>query len=203
MSRALGIVFCLLMSACLTTGKRGNEAVPLTYDLGLTETKKPASPVLTATTLEVRAPLWLDTMGIDYRLLYAEPARLREYARSRWVGPPSQLLQQRLAARTGLLLPGQAGGRCLLRLELLEFAQWFDHPQASRVVMHGRLQWLDRQRAILAEREVRLEQAAETPDARGAVKGLAAVVEQLALELPSWLVEVGATGGKGKSCQPD
>jgi len=141
----------------------------------------------TATSIEVRAPLWLDTMGIDYRLLYVETERLREYSQARWVGPPTQLIQQQLVQQLGLLAPGQGGARCLLRMDLLEFAQHFDTPTQSKAVLNARLQLLDKNRAVLATRDVQIEKSVATADSRGAVKGLAAAVDQLANEIPVWM----------------
>jgi ABC-type uncharacterized transport system auxiliary subunit len=185
-------VFILLLisfslSACLTSGRRGNESVPQVYDLTLAHDQSRRSARPLATSIEVRAPLWLDTMAIDYRLRYAEPARLREYSRARWVGPPSQLIQQRLGQELGLLAPGQAGARCLLRLELGEFAQWFDTPERSRSVLSGRVQLLDKSRALLATKDVHIELPADSPDSAGAVRALALAVDRLAADLQDWV----------------
>ncbi|MDE2440412.1 MAG: membrane integrity-associated transporter subunit PqiC [Betaproteobacteria bacterium] len=136
--------------------------------------------------LEVRAPLWFDTMGIDYRLVYGDAARLREYAKARWAGPPAQLLQQRLMQQLGLSPSGQAYSRCLLRIEITEFSQVFSAPDSSRGVMQGRGVLLDRARRQLAEMPVNLEKPAATPDARGGVSALTGVVNQLAADLIVW-----------------
>lgn len=175
------------LSACLTSGRRGNEAAPMVYDLAFANDQAQRMSRPSATSIEVRAPLWLDTMAIGYRLLYTEPARLREYARARWVGPPSQLIQQRLVQQLGLLAPGQGGARCLLRLELGEFAQWFDSLERSRSVLSGRVQLLDKGRALLASKEVNIELPAESPDSRGAVRALALAVDRLAGDLLAWM----------------
>ena len=97
MRRLLPWLLALSLAGCFTAGKRGGDNAMAVYDFGT------AAPVLVEASrtipvaLEVRAPLWFDTLGIDYRLAYQDGARLREYARSRWAGPPAQLLQQQLA----------------------------------------------------------------------------------------------------------
>lgn len=186
MRAILCLVLCFSLSACLTTGKRGNDTALAVYDLGLPQEKTAVSSRLTATAIEVRAPLWLDTMGIDYRLLYADPARLREYGRARWAGPPTQLIQQRLSGQARVLPAGQGRSNCLLRLEITEFSQLFDTPERSRGVLHGHVELLDKMRVRIAERRIVLQKPAATPDSRGAVGALSAVVEQLLSDLLAW-----------------
>lgn len=177
-----GLLLCLSLAACLTTGKRGNEQAMTIYDLGPSLVKMPADEMLTATTIEVHAPLWLDTMGIDYRLLYVDPANLREYALARWVGPPSQLIIQRLQ-QAGVMPVGQGRAACIAHLEISEFAQWFDTPAHSRAVLQGRIQWFDRSRTLLGEQLISIEKPAPTADAQGAVRAFSAVLGQLVTEL--------------------
>lgn len=184
--RLICLLLALALSGCLTNGKRGNEASPAIYDLGGVPVKNGVLSALTVTAIEVRAPLWLDTMGIDFRLLYSEPMRLREYSLARWAGPPSQLIQQRLAQQLALAPAGQATARCLLRLELSEFAQWFDSPEHSRGVLQGRILLLDKARVKIVDREISITHSAGSPDSRGGVKALLATVDQLATDLLAW-----------------
>lgn len=181
----ISLFLSLALSACLTNGKRGNESAPAIYDLGA-PAKMPLSGPLTATAIEVRAPLWLDTMGIDYRLLYADSARLREYGRARWAGPPTQLIERRLAQRLGSLPAGQGRSSCLLRLEISEFSQLFDTPERSRGVLRGQVNLLDKARSVLASREIFIEKNAPSADSAGGVIALTATVEQLSVDLPAW-----------------
>lgn len=185
MRRLILLVLCLGLVACYTSGKRGGEAPMTIYDFG-----PPASPssepVLSATVaLEVRAPLWADSMGLVYRLAYVDATRPREYARSRWAGPPSQMIQQHLALRLGLAQAGRSRTACVLRLEIAEFSQIFDTPTRSRAVLSGKLQLLDRQRREAAVRPVHIELAA-TGDAEGGARALAATVDRLAQEVSGW-----------------
>jgi cholesterol transport system auxiliary component len=200
-------LLCLVLSACLTSGKRGNEVSMSVYDLGVVSAAAGDKPDLLPLSIEVRAPAWLDSMGIDYRLAYNEPAneaanktaRLREYSQARWAAPPAHLLQQYLAQELKLMLPGQGRSLCILRLDLNEFSQVFDSPSASRAVLKGRLQLLDRARNRLAEREVYLEQAAASADSKGAVSALIKVSGQLLGELKRWEAEQLA-GKNAQAC---
>ncbi len=177
---------CLLLAGCFTAGKRGGDAPLAIYDFG-----PPAASLLTAPrkmplALEVRAPLWFDSMGIDYRLAYVDAARLREYAKARWAGPPAQLLQQRLTQQLDLSPSGLGQSRCLLRVEISEFSQIFSSAERSQGVVQGRAVLLDRTRRTLAETPINLEKPAETADARGGVGALIRAADQLAVDLLAW-----------------
>lgn len=192
MRRALLLLLVMMLAGCNMNGKRGD--VPLAvYDLGPAG-ERLVAPRPLALAVEVRAPLWLDTLGIDYRLAYTDAARLREYARARWAGPPTQLIEQRLIHQLGLIPAGQGRAVCVLRLDLTEFSQIFASPDSSRAVVQGRAQWLDRGRSRLAEREIDLAVVADSADARGGVTALTAAVGQLTAALRAWEIELVRAG---------
>lgn len=193
------MLLCFLVTGCFTSGKRGGDNAMATYDFGPPPASLLAEPRKQAMALEVRAPLWFDSLGIDYRLVYVDPARLREYARARWAGPPAQLLQQRLMQQLGLAMAGQTQTRCLLRLELTEFSQVFSSADSSMGVLKGRVMLFDRARRQLAETDLTLERPANSQDAVGGVKALTATVDQLAIDLLTWEKGLIATG-KAASC---
>lgn len=188
------------MTACVTTGKRGGDAPMVAYDFGLPSQRLAPGTAIVPLALEVRAPYWFDSLGVEYRLLYAEPARLRDYAMARWAGPPSSLMQQRLIQQLGVIPHGQGGARCLLRIDIEEFSQWFDAPQSSRGVLRGMAVVLDSRRDRMAERPLAIEKKAPTPDSAGGVAALAAAVDQMAGELAAWQGELLAQS-KFKVCQ--
>lgn len=193
MGRLLAIIAaCCLLGACLTTGKRGNEAAMAVYDFG-----PPAASTVQAAqlALEVRMPAVFDGLGIDYRLDYVDPGEIREYSRSRWAMPPGQLLQQRLQQVLGVVAPGQMRTRCLLRVEITEFSQIFDAPAHSRALVQGRAFLLDAGRSRLGEYPFLIETEAATPDARGGVLALRAGVGRLADALRDWWPGVAAGCG--------
>ena len=193
-------LFALTLAGCFTAGKRGGEEALAIYDLGLMsaqQIEKPrrAQPIA----VEVRAPLWFDSMGIEYRLAYIDKARLREYGRARWAGPPAQLVQQRLVQQLGFVVHGQSRAGCVLRFDITEFSQVFDTPNASHALLQGRIQWMDRSRASIAVRQINLLSDAPSADARGGVTALSATIEQLTLTIRDWEAELTAAG-QLKSC---
>lgn len=186
MRRLLILLLCGLLSACFTAGKRGGDSALAVYDFGPAATSLLAAPRKQPMALEVRAPLWFDSLGIDYRLAYVDVARLREYARARWAGPPAQMIQQRLMQQLDYSISGQGQARCVVRLEITEFSQLFASPESSKGVLQGRVVLLDQSRRQLAELDLRIEKMAISQDARGGVSALTATVEQLAADLLAW-----------------
>lgn len=185
----------LALAGCVSAGKRGATAALAVYDLGAPPAREAADdrPQLA---LEVRAPSWLDSSGIEYRLAYAEPGRLRAYAQARWAGPPAMLVQQRLLQQLGLV---PAGAECLLRIDIDEFSQIFDTPQNSRGTLRVRLSLLDHSRNVVAERAAAIDQPAPSPDSRGGVAALTAAVAKLGDEVDAWRGELAAAG-RLKAC---
>ncbi len=187
MRHFLTIVFCLFLASCYGAGKRGGDSALAIYDFGPPVVEDRTVPGRRGDlSVEVRAPLWFDSLGIDYRLLYDEPKRLRDYTRSRWAGPPAQMVQQRLIQQLGLVPAGQGRTRCVLRVDIDEFIQIFDAPTTSHGVIQGRVQLLDRSRTRLAGYELRIEKPAVSADARGGVAALTVAVDQLVADLLGW-----------------
>ena len=187
------LFLAIVLTGCFTAGKRGAEQSLAIYDLGPQaniERQQRKQPMA----IEVRAPLWFDSMGIEYRLAYVDVARLHEYARARWVGPPAQLIQQKLVQQLGFVPHGQGRANCVLRVDINEFSQIFSTPEASHAMVQGRMQWLDRSRARIAERDIHLRNAAPSSDARGGVTALSASIEQLTVTIQQWESELTASG---------
>lgn len=180
------VLLCFFLAACFTAGKRGGDSPLAIYDLGPAPASLLAESRKQSIALEVRAPLWFDSQGIDYRLAYVDAARLREYARARWAGPPAQMIQQRLMQQLGYAMVGQGQNRCVVRLEITEFSQVFVTPESSKGVLQGRAVLLDRARRQTAVLELRIEKPSASQDARGGVAALSATVEQLATDLQAW-----------------
>jgi len=193
----LTLLTCFLVSACFTAGKRGGDSPLAVYDFGSAPTRLLAAPRKQPLALEVRAPLWFDSLGIDYRLAYVDPARLREYARARWAGPPAQMIQQRLMQQLDYAMSGQGQTRCVLRIEITEFSQVFATPENSKGVLQGRAVLLDQSRRQVAELDLKIEKSAASQDARGGVGALSATVEQLAADLLAWEKGQGASACSG------
>jgi len=200
MRRILTIVCCLFLAACYGAGKRGGYSALAIYDFGPPAIEDPVAPGRRGDlAVEVRAPLWFDSLGIEYRLLYDEPKRLRDYTRSRWAGPPAQMVQQRLIQQLGLMPAGQGRTRCVLRVDIDEFIQIFDTPTSSRGVIQGRVQLLDRSRTSLVGYELQIEKPAASADARGGVAALTVAVDQLVADLLGWEQQLKSSG-KAAAC---
>ncbi|SPE21349.1 putative lipoprotein [Burkholderiales bacterium] len=166
------------------------------YDLGL----PPASAALdqraanARTLAEVSAPAWLDNPSIAYRLAYDDANQVHGYAQSRWVAAPASLLVQRLRERLPItLLPVIARADTtlatdyLLQVELDEFSQVFDTPQASRALLRARATLIDlRRHELIAQRVFEVQRPAAPPNALGAVLGLRDAVDEFITELLRW-----------------
>lgn len=180
------------MAAC-TAGSQGREP-PATYDLGpqrVAETK-PTRVAATLLVQDVAAPSWLDSHGMVYRLNYQNPSRAHIYANSRWSAPPAALLTQRMrshfAAASAGVTQGSDGARAdyLLRVDLDDFSQSFESPQASRVNVRARATVVSiADRKLVAQRSFAIERDA-APDAPGAAAALAAAGDALIDELLAW-----------------
>lgn len=180
---ATAVFTLLVLTACANPG-RGQADIAI-YDFG--PASSPASGSASAhagVALEVRLPVWLDSSAMTYRLAYAEPQRLHQYAKARWAGQPAPLLQSRLRQ---LLAIAPGGAPCTLRVELDGFGQVFDTPATSRAEMHGEALLLGRGRAVQARLPLHLDATAPSPDAGGGVQAMVAVSDRAATELARWL----------------
>lgn len=182
--RTLAVLFlCFSLAGCFTAGKRGGDAAMMIYDFGPLPAQRQVPDRRIPMALEVKLPLWFDSLGITYRLMYAEPARLREYTRARWAGPVSQMIQRKLIRQLGFVPSGQGRANCLLRIEIDEFSQTFATTDQSDAILQGSMRWLDRKRGLLHERPFGFVLAGETPDARGGVAALTALISQLTVTI--------------------
>lgn len=173
----------VLLAACASQGK-GTADIAI-YDLA--GANAPATAVAAAhagLALELRLPVWLDSTAIIYRLAYADPQRVHQYARARWAGQPSPLLQQRLRQSLAIA-PGSAP--CTLRVELDEFSQVFDAAASSRAVLRGEVLLLGKGRVAQARMPLRVEAPAASADVAGGVHALAAAADAAAANIAGWL----------------
>ncbi len=200
MTRIWLLVAACLLAACV--GSAGNRPQPEIYDFGLPVERLTEDGRWSNVAVEIKAPQWMDSRNIEYRLLYENPLNLRSYAASHWAGAPAPLLSQRLRQQLGMGGgSGQTAAACLLRFELQEFSQVFDTPLRSRGLLQGRAGMLDRRRQIVAEREFAIAQPAPTADARGGVIALVATSEDLGRQLTAWLNDLEKRGTL-KGCRP-
>lgn len=136
--------------------------------------------------------------AMRYRLMYADPARVREYAQSRWAGLPGELLERRLETR--LFWPmGEPASRCVTTLELRRFEQVFETPAESAGVLALRAQLRQPGGGVVDERFFSTRRAAAQPDAGGGVRALAEAADAMAQQLLDWQRE-GRAAGQHRSC---
>lgn len=137
---------------------------------------------------DVTAPPWLGSDGIAYRLAYEQALRQQHYRDSVWAAPPAALLTQRLRERLDTPAGCTARPAALLAVSLDEFEQVFASPSSSQVVLrlHATL-WPASATGPTLQQHWRLERPAATPDAAGAVRGLAQAVDELLPQLADWL----------------
>jgi cholesterol transport system auxiliary component len=184
------LALCLGLSACANLG----PAPALTWlDLGPSPVAAPSRANGPAITLAaVDAPPALEGTAVGYRLLYAQAQAPRAYAQARWTMPPAALLRERLKARLGqdrpVLQPGDQASAPVLRLELEEFGQAFDSPQASRGVLRLRAT-LTRSGGLLGQRVLLADRPAPSADSAGGAAALALASDALAEELAAWVTQ--------------
>lgn len=185
------LVAALSISGCASVGK--TDAATL-HDLGpLRVQQTPALPALRPISIaEIRAPAWLDSNMMFYRLDYANALQPRTYAHARWTMPPAQLLMQQLKARIA-----QAGGVALtasdgaldvpvLRIELDDFTQNFDAPDRSVGTVSLRASAY-KGRALVAQKSFTRQAPASSADASGGASALAAASNAAVADIIVWL----------------
>ncbi|MGZ8191843.1 MAG: ABC-type transport auxiliary lipoprotein family protein [Methylococcaceae bacterium] len=168
----LSALLALFCTACSTPAKQ-----PAVHDFGL--------PVSTQTgkfgvksNITVNAPKWLQDNRIRYRLLYSSPTEVRFYTLDRWIAPPPELLEQQLSANE----------KYALVIKLSEFEQRFDSPDRARVVLDFFVEAYSSDNNHLIDTQgFHFERSTPTPDAAGAVSGLADLTRQSAERVQDWL----------------
>ncbi len=146
---------------------------------------------------EAKSPIWLNSQAIQYRLAYLDPTQLYTYANSRWAAAPATLLTHHIrnsisAVTNDKVISTSDGTQTdfTLRLELEEFSQVFDTVDTSHVIIKLRASLVHRSsRSLRAQRNFKIEQAAPTANAAGAVQALTKSGNQLTENLIAWLVE--------------
>ncbi|HQW20968.1 MAG TPA: ABC-type transport auxiliary lipoprotein family protein [Rhodocyclaceae bacterium] len=187
----------ILLSGCF--GGAGGQSEPTYYDIPGNSTTNAgpagasATPGLMLHIADVRAPGWLMTPAMQYRLAYADASQRLSYTESRWVAPPAELLEQVLKRGNISSIPGDvriATDGCQLLVNLDEFIQVFDAPGSSRALLETRVALLaPRDHKLLAQRAF-TQAASAGADARSGVAGFTVAIHELNTELNVWLVQL-------------
>ncbi|MFN3984287.1 MAG: ABC-type transport auxiliary lipoprotein family protein [Rhodocyclaceae bacterium] len=164
------------------------------YDLGHLSAGTTAAPAIVPAQIEVRAPSWLASAAMQYRLEFESPAARQSFTESRWAASPAEMVQRQLAQ--ALIAGGPRDGRCRLRVELDEYVQVFDAPDRSAAVLSATAVLLAaREERVLDSRRFDMRIAATSADARSGVLAHRAAVAQFADALGRWLDALGREGG--------
>jgi len=171
-------VLLLALASCSLLPDR--PPTPALHDFGPAETRS-SDATAAWSAVAVDAPEWLQSENIRYRLLYAEPTRVRFYAQDRWLAPPPALLAQRLSLSQG------AGG-LRLKIRLLEFEQVFDTPQTAHMTLIFRATAMQPDNdAIAAEQVFHFTRPTPAANAQGAVTSFASLIGEAVNSLRNWL----------------
>lgn len=188
----------MLLSSLLLAGACSVLPQPVApgtmYDFGPAPQNAGQGPRIEKTIVlhDAVAPAWMDGAGIHFRLLQSTPAQPRSYANSRWVMPPAALFTGRLKTRLAEVSRGawSAGdglrADLTLRLDVEEFAQWFDSPVASRAVVRVRAS-LSSGREPAQQKSFSVERPAASPDAAGGVAALTAASDEAVAQIVAWV----------------
>lgn len=196
-----------VLAACSAVPERPTRATA--YDFGPMP-PAPAAPAhasLAPVALgEVDASSAFDATALLYRLGYANPNQLLPYSQARWSAPMPQLIRQRLRERlardrvvldladSGTLSRSAASGTRILRVQLAEFAQWFETPTTSFGVVRLLVTLSDNTPAgerLVGQRSIIARRPAPTADAPGGVRALGAAADAADDEIAAWLQQQG------------
>ncbi|CAG2152004.1 ABC-type transport auxiliary lipoprotein family protein [Ralstonia mannitolilytica] len=200
---AAALMALSLLGACSST-PAGPTAL---YDFGLAPTASAGARLPNALRVaEVAGPGWMDGNAIYYRLAYAQSQRTDAYANSRWLESPVNLFDARLrnaAAARGQVVGYPTPDVPTLRVELVDFSQVFDRPDASRGVVRLRAT-VSLARTVIGQRVVQAEAPAPSANAAGGVAALTQASDQAIGEVLDWVAGLplpagssAASGGMG------
>ena len=181
---AIAILCMALIAAGCATSR---DTAPQTYDFG--PVGQPEAVVNSVQVIEMRAPEWLDSNQMLYRLAYRDPRALTPYSGNRWAGTPASMLTLRLRQQLGNV----PGAKCILSSSLAEFSQTFDAADSSRAVLHVHTVLATTSGPRL-QKEFSLQAKAPTPDAAGGAAAFSALASDMAKAVAQWTTESGLCG---------
>lgn len=186
------VAAALCLPGCF--GGAGVQGDPALYDIPAGPAPQTSAASGMAVHLApVRAPGWLMTSAMQYRLAYADASRRLSYAESRWAAPPAELVDLALRRDPSFAASGDArvgGSGCQLLVNLDEFIQVFDAPGTSRAQVEVRASLLSSgdRRALAQHRVLRTPPAGA--DARSGVAAFAVALHELKDDLGNWLIQL-------------
>jgi cholesterol transport system auxiliary component len=180
----------LLLTACATDPQSA-----ALFDLGPLRAQAPVSagaPLPAISIADIKAPVWLDSQAMFYRLNYANDLQPRPYSASKWTMAPAQLFQLRLKSRLsqagGVVVPASDGAVNLpvLRIEADDFSQGFDSAGKSSANIAMRASLFDG-RILRAQKMFVKQVPTSSADAQGGAAALAVASDAIIDEMAVWL----------------
>lgn len=187
---ALALAGSALLGGCATDAPSA-----ALFDLGPLHAPVPANtlPPLPAISIaDIKAPVWLDSQMMFYRLNYANDQQPRPYANSKWTMAPAQLfllrVKSRLSQAGGVVVSASDGAVNLpvLRLEADDFTQTFESAGASSAHIAMRASLFDG-RILRAQKMFVKQIPAASADAQGGAAALATASDAIINEMAVWL----------------
>lgn len=176
----------IVLASVAGCGGLGIRPKPLvTHDFGPPSADRhlPAVPLRL---IEVRAPSWLGSSAMQYRLGPGRDQRRQIYTENRWVAAPAELVEATLRRALYQALP--EGGGCVLKVELDEFSQVFESAESSFGALEARATVVSpRADSVLAMQRFGIRVPAPTPNAAGGAIALRDASLRLAGDVDAWL----------------
>ncbi|MGL5632328.1 MAG: ABC-type transport auxiliary lipoprotein family protein [Azovibrio sp.] len=186
----------LMLVACGGIVSRAPQPSVAQFDLGPPAETIPADAH--PWRLSISSAIAVDSTAMRYRFLHADPAKVMNYSRSRWVSAPGEVLRRRLELQ--LFWPaGSPVSTCTVNLELQKFEQVFTGPDTSKGLLAVRAELRQRGGRILDERYFIQEADAPSADASGGVAALGLATDQLVNVLREWQ-KTGMTKEQWSGC---
>jgi len=194
------LIAVLAAAGLLLTGCASQKGEPNTqFDFGpasppaAAQAAQPAQDPLAAIVVtDVTGSSALDNERMFYRLSYADALQARSYANSRWTANPLQMMTQRLKTRiaqsgTKVLSETDASnGIPILRVDVDEFVHDFRSAAQSEGQVALRAS-VFQGHVLVDQRSFTRSTAANTPDAAGGARALAASTDAIAADIVAWL----------------
>jgi cholesterol transport system auxiliary component len=194
------LIAVLAAAGLLLTGCASQKGEPNTqFDFGpavppaAVQAAQPAQDPLAAIVVtDVTGSSALDNERMFYRLSYADALQARSYANSRWTANPLQMMTQRLKTRiaqsgTKVLSETDASnGIPILRVDVDEFVHDFRSAAQSEGQVALRAS-VFQGHVLVDQRSFTRSTAANTPDAAGGARALAASTDAIAADIVAWL----------------
>jgi cholesterol transport system auxiliary component len=189
----------LIAGACaiLVAGCASQKGQPTTqFDFGpaiaAANAPAPAAALGAIVVTDVTGSSVLDSERMFYRLSYADQVQARTYANSRWTANPLQLMTQRVKTRISqsgakVLSETDASlGIPLLRIDVDEFVHDFSSAASSSGQVAVRAS-LFRGHTLVDQRTFARSTPAQSADAAGGARALAASTDAVAADIVGWL----------------